>query len=187
MGEAKRRGSRDKRATEAKERAGGSLSRMAEWANLPVDEELYLYCSNVYSAAAHMSMPVENPESKRFQIDGFGTFAFSDIPVNRGMLAVTKELNERGVDHPMRFSMCWRIMHFGDVLAETERFANWMRPGEEPGAVEVAEALIRACAVARIDMSNDKGSFDMVDVARHATEIEARLDADDSTAASNLA
>ncbi|WP_233874603.1 TraB/GumN family protein [Paraburkholderia adhaesiva] len=179
MGEANRRGSREQRVVEAKERTMGSLSQMAEWVNLPVDENLYLFCSNLYSAAAHMSMPVENPESKELRIDGFGTVAFSDIPVNRGMLAVTNELNEQGVDQKTRFSTCWRIMHFGDVLGETERFAKWLRPGEEPGAIDVAEALIRACAIARIDMSNDKGSFDMDDVARHAAEIAVRLDAED--------
>lgn len=179
MGEAKRRGSRVQRVSEARGRKIDALSHMEEWVNLPVDEDLYLFCSNLYSAAAHMSMPVENPASKQLGIEGLATFAFSDIPVNRGMLAVTKELRDQGIAEPTRFSMCWRVMHFGDVLAERERFAKWIRPGEEPGAVAVAEALIRACAVARIDLSDDKGSFDMDDLARHAAEIEARLGDDD--------
>ncbi|WP_334037765.1 hypothetical protein [Burkholderia gladioli] len=185
MGEAKRRGRSEKRATKTKGPASASLSRMAEWANLSVDEDLYLYCSNLYVAAAHLSMPVENPGAKKLRIEGVGTLAFADLPINRGMLAVTKELSEQGVDQPLRFSMCWRIMHFGDVIAETERFANWIRPGTEQGEIEVAEALIRACATARIDMSNDKGSFDMDDVARLAAEIDARLEANESNVGSS--
>ncbi|MDN4572010.1 hypothetical protein DBB29_00745 [Pandoraea cepalis] len=181
MGEAKRRGSREQRASEAKDRSSASLAKIAEWVNARVDEDLYLYCHNLYAVAADMRMPVENPESRKVTVGEFGTIAFSDIPLNRGMLAVTKELEEQGMDHQTRFAMCWRIMHFGDLLAETDRLSKWIRPGEEPGALNVSEALIRACAHARIDIDEQNGSFDLDDLARRAMEIEARLDAEDSS------
>lgn len=79
MGEAKRRGRSEKRAMKTKGPASASLSRMAEWANLSVDEDLHLYCSNLYVAAAHLSMPVENPEAKKLRIEGVGTLAFPSI------------------------------------------------------------------------------------------------------------
>ncbi|MBC8641565.1 hypothetical protein IAG25_32600 [Caballeronia sp. EK] len=151
---------------------------MQEWANRPVDEDLFLFCTNLYTAAARMTMPVENPEARPITIEGMGTFAFKDIPMNRGMMAVTKELIDQGVDEPTRTSMCWRVMNFGDVLNEGERFARWFRAGDRPGAVSVAEALIRAGAVAKIDFSKESATFDMDDVARHAAQIEARLESE---------
>lgn len=59
MGEAKRRGNREQRLAQAK--AGGefSLSKMEEWVNLPVDEDLFLFCSNLYTAGAQMSMTMD--------------------------------------------------------------------------------------------------------------------------------
>jgi hypothetical protein len=175
MGEAKRRGSLQQRVEQAQDRDAALPSVMLERVNVPVDEELFIFCTNVYMAAASLTMPVENPETKKVHIEDVGTVAFSDIPMNRGMLAVTNELNEQGVDEVTRFSLCWRIMHFGDVLKETGRFARWIRPLDGVDSTDVADALIRACAHAKMRVDGS-GSFDMDDVSRYAEEIEARMD-----------
>lgn len=148
---------------------------MQEWVNTPVDEDLFLFCTNLYTAAARMTMPVENPEARSITLEGFGTFSFKDMPVNRGMTALMDELVQQGVNEPTRASMCWRVMNFGYILNESERFAHWFRPGDKEGAVAVAEALIRAGAVAKINFIKESATFDMDDVARHAVAIEARL------------
>lgn len=138
-----------------------------------VDPKLFTWCTNVYGAAAHLSMPVENPANKPiFQEDDGRVLAFSDIPLNRGMLAVMKELHERQVDDRQRMAMTMRIMHFGEVFqaAETQRF---IRPGDMEGQVEISEALIEACATARLTVDDGQIAFDIPDVARIAAEIDA--------------
>jgi len=180
MGEAKRRGSVEERKAHAEEQARSHLEKMVERVNLPVDEELFMYCSNLYSAAASLAMPVENPEEKKLYIEGMGNFGFKDMPMNRGMLAITKELREQGIAEDVRFSMGIRIMHFGQVLEARNRFAQWIRPKDEDGSVDVAEALIRACAIAKFQLTEGEMNFDLDDVELHASAIEKRLDAEDS-------
>lgn len=180
MGEAKKRGSAEDRKAFAKTEEHAKLEKMAEQVNLPVDEDLFLYCSNLYSAAASLAMPVENPEEKKIHIKDRGTFGFKDIPMNRGMLAITKELREQGIPENIRFSLGIRIMHFGQVLEARDRFRQWIRPRDEDDSIDVAEALIRACALARFNLTDDDLVFDLDDIGLHASAIEKRLDSEDS-------
>jgi len=136
----------------------------------PVDPELFLWCSNVYSAAAHLTTPVENPENRPvMEIEG-SVYSFSDLPINRGMLAVMKELRDRGVSESERMSFGARIMHFGEVL-QSKKLRKFMKEGDEPGALMVSEALIRACATARMSVIRNRIRFDISDVARIAERL----------------
>lgn len=182
MGEAKKRGTKEQRAKLRFDQELPSLDKMREYTNSPVDEDLFLFCSNLYSAAAQMTMPVENPAARPIIKSGGKTYSFSDIPMNRGMLAVMSELNEQNTTQVIKMSMSWRIMHFGDVLSETDRFSKWIRDTNEEGAMEVAESLIRACARANMVMTNEVASFDLDDVERLAVEITARLEAEEAGA-----
>lgn len=176
MGEAKRRGTKDQRVAEALDASEFNFYKTPE----SVDEDLFLYCSNIYSAAAQMSMPVENPASKPIFRDDKGTYSFSDIPMNRGCLAVNKELIEMGQPINVRHAMITRLMQFGDILKPNPLFAQWIKPGEAEDELNVAESLIRACAAAKIVISETSISFDMEDVARLSAEIEIRLDTQDN-------
>jgi hypothetical protein len=184
MGQARKRGNREQRIAQAKERESFSLSKMGKWVNEPVDEDLFLFCSNLYTAAAKMTMPVENPAAAQFAIEGMGTYSFTDTSFNRGLGAVAQELSEQGVDEATHFSVTYRLMMLGAVLRETELFSKWIRPGGESGQIEVAEALLRACARAKLNTDDESGMFDLADVARHATEIAARLE--DRSGAKNI-
>jgi hypothetical protein len=179
MGEAKRRGGSLERVQEARRRKEENRLVMERKVNVQVDEELFLFCSNLYSAAAQMTMPVENPENKRLMIDEYGEIAFRDTPMNRGMLAATKECREHGLSEDERFAMGMRVMHFGNVLEARERFAHWIKAGETSDSLNVGENLIRACAKARFVFTNTEMGFDLDDIERHAGEIEKRLAAED--------
>ena len=136
----------------------------------PVDPDLFLWCSNVYSAAAHLTMPVENPASRpAFAIEG-KVYSFSDLPVNRGMLAVMKELKDRSVPEEDRMAFATRLMHFGEVL-KSKNLQKFMKQGNEPGALMVSEALIRACATARMKVTRKRIGYDVSDVARIAQQL----------------
>ena len=147
-----------------------SLTGLAKSSTDPVDPELYLWCHGVYHAAAELSMPVENPEARALiQHDG-KTFALSDIPINRGMLAVMKELRERGLTEEQKMAVTCRLMHFGEVLKK-KRLQPFIKKGEQPGDLLVSEALIKACATAKVVATKKSFRFDEADVAKIAQEI----------------
>jgi len=85
-----------------------SLTELAKSSADLVDPDLFLWCQGIYYAAASLSMPVENPAAKPLFADGDKTYAFSDIPINRGMLAVMKELRERELSEEQRMAISWR-------------------------------------------------------------------------------
>lgn len=176
MGEAKKRGTASERILAAKSKDADQMAGMAETFNIQFDEDQYLYCLGVYQAAAGMSMPVENPENRKIRIKDYGTVAFTDQPMNRGLMAVSDELTDQGMPQRERMAMVSRIMHFGDIIQARDRFAHWFRPSSDEGACEIDEALIRAAAKARIVVSGDYMGFDLDDVEQRANEIAKRPD-----------
>lgn len=180
MGEAKRRGSKEDRIKEAHERDQLDLGKMAETLARPVDEELFLFCMQVYMAAAKMTMPVENPENRKVDIEGFGEIAFTDNSTNRGMMAVSNELADQGVDEATRIAVTFRVTQLGDLFRAKDRLSKWIRPADASGEVEISDALLRACASAKINFTPDRAGFDLEDLDRIATEIDARLEAEEA-------
>lgn len=173
MGEANRRGNKDQRIKASIEKKLALQTKMADNIRTPVNEDIFLFCSNIYTAAAQMTMPVENPESKPIvEFEGH-TYSFADTALNRGMIAVMKELREQKIPQEVSMAITWRLMHFGDVLRQVEKFSKWIKPVGEDGAFDVAESLIRACAGANMIVSNNSASYDYDDVERLADEIEA--------------
>lgn len=138
----------------------------------PVDPQLFLYCSGLYSAAAHLQMPVENPENRPIHFDDGTAIALTDIPVNRGMLAVTKELREQKVSEETKAAMVTRLLHFGEILDAKGALAEWIKPSDAEGALSVSEAVILACASARLIVENDHIRYDVEDVARIAKQYD---------------
>src|ERR1700759_1418890 len=124
MGDSKGRGNHEQRTDQAKEEYASR--GILEMANHPVDEEQVLFCSHIYHAAVSLKMPVQNPETRTFNLEG-QRFAFADLPFNRGMLAVIRELREQDADEKTLFAVCFRIMHFDNVLRERTRFQRWSR------------------------------------------------------------
>lgn len=148
-----------------------SLSELAKSCAEPVDPDLFLWCQGIYHAAASLSMPVENPAAKPLFSDGDKTYAFSDIPINRGMLAVMKELRERGLSEEQKMAISWRIMHFGDIFKHQNKLQAFIKNGDSPEELQVSEALIKACATERIITTKKNASYDINDVARIAQEL----------------
>ncbi len=139
-------------------------------ATAPVDPELFLWCSGIYQAAAGLSMPVENPGSRPLFTHNDKTYSLSDMPINRGMLAVMKELRERGVSQDEKMAITFRLMHFGEIF-NSELLRPFIKQSEEPESVMISEALIKACATAKLVHEGDNMFFDLQDVARIAQEL----------------
>ncbi|WP_104429743.1 hypothetical protein [Methylobacter tundripaludum] len=166
-----------------------SLTELAKFSADPVDPDLFLWCQGIYHAAASLSMPVENPAAKPLFTDGDKTYAFSDIPINRGMLAVMKELREPELSEELRepelseeqrMAISWRLMHFGDIFKHQEKLQAFIKNGDSPGELQVSEALIKACATARIITTKKNVRYDIDDVTRIAQELTDAEEKDES-------
>lgn len=141
----------------------------------PVDPKTFVFASNVYQAAARMTMPVENPGAKPLVQDEKGrTYSLSDIPMNRGMLAVVGQLREMKVDNPAAYTA--RLMHMGEIFQEKERFAEFFKPSDEDDSVMVSDALLMAAGVAKFIVNDKHMGFDLDDVLLHARRFEAEED-----------
>lgn len=148
----------------------GTLAEAVAASRLPVDPEFFLWCQGVYYVAATLAMPVQNPEYTRIPLDEEGGFVLRDIPINRGMLAVAKELRERNASQEATFAVMTRLMHFGEILHEGA-LAPFIKPAGDSGELAVSEALIKACATAQLVMINDRLRFDIDELARIAQQL----------------
>jgi hypothetical protein len=90
-----------------------------EWL-APVNAEQFKLCFSLMAAAASGQMTVPRPQPLR--IEGVGEFGLTNIPFNRGMLAVGKHLNDvypHGPDEPVPapfFAMTFRLTSFTDFI-----------------------------------------------------------------------
>ena len=148
----------------------GTLTEVAAASLLPVDPDLFLWCQSVYYAAATMAMPVQNPEYTRIPLNEKGGFVLKDMPINRGMLAVAKELRERKMPEETKMAMMTRLMHFGDILREAA-LAPFIKRTGDSDELSVSEAVIKACATAKLITINDHIRFDIDDLARIAHQL----------------
>jgi hypothetical protein len=171
MGEAKRRGSRERRIEQARDRA--RITGL-ELANHPVDEEQFLRYSAVFSAASDMTLPAAGTEQHPVRI-GSLSYALSDTPFNRGLMALYQQMRADGIDEKTRTAMGFRIASIRTVVRDPVCFERWVHEDpDNPAAVDIDDALLRACATAKYVIEDEDGLFDMADVARIASEIEAR-------------
>lgn len=128
----------------------------------PVDDALFLRCANVFAAYAKAQPPVAHEADITVDIPGFGRATFKNTPFNRGMMAVMEELFAIGAESDIRVAVTRRLMLMATLETEAGRLAPWVR------GAEVDEALIRACALARIETIGNDAAFDFDDVERLA-------------------
>jgi hypothetical protein len=113
---------------------------------------------------------VQNPEYTRIPLNEKGGFVLKDMPINRGMLAVAKELRERKASEETKMAMMTRLVHFGDILREAA-LAPFIKRTGDSYELSVSEAVIKACATAKPVSINDRIRFDIDDVARIAQQL----------------
>ena len=103
---------------------------------VPFDEFKYLF--QIFTAAADLSMPVESPSAYSFELDGAG-YVPTDIPINRGMLAIVKEASSTEV----YFSTAARIFELGRI-ADDKRFSKFVQVDEDGEVCAIGESLLYA-------------------------------------------
>lgn len=161
--------------------SGGKLDERlpsSELSTRAVPVDVWLAAVEVFQGAAEFKTPIENPEQYGITIDGV-RFAFTDGPMNRGLLAVRQLVNS---DPQLFIPIGVRCMSFGagiEAARRQPRFAPFFK--EETGADgswQVAESLIGAFAQAAFDAST--GAFDLDSVYLHSERLRAIEEAEDA-------
>ena len=127
---------------------------------LPVDPDLFNWCLGIYNSFANQ--PVIKIEGSKY--------TFTDIPLNRGMKAVTKELIDTNTPEKVRMSILTRIMILNEIFDEPELSA-FIKEGDIETEVLISPALIKACATATIKINKDTTKFDISDIANTAQRL----------------
>jgi len=150
MGEAKRRGSLQERKSQAEkiaEQMRGSFETFQQAMIRPVDVEKFVFLFDVFNMAASGQIPGVDPSENKIDIDGHGTVTFTNNPLNRGLKAVTDELQSMGLSgQGDKAPYVARFCELHSVLS-SDRFAKFMRKVD--GMVSVSGALVNALATAR--------------------------------------
>ncbi|MDR2219750.1 MAG: hypothetical protein LBE24_04125 [Methylobacillus sp.] len=134
----------------------------------PVDPDTFIFMLDVFQNAARMNMPTQNPETVKFDIDG-SVVSFTDIPMNRGLLEVALQLSEIGIDSKSGYLT--RIMHMYEIVGDRDKFLEFFKPGDDDESFMVSDVLLRAAAVAKFEVSENRMGFDLDDVLSHAQKL----------------
>lgn len=137
---------------------------------LPVDPENFLYLSQIYSLAAHGDIPSKLADDLPAHLDGEPVLRFTNIPENRGALAVRDEARDLGLSDDDLMPMLHRIMLHIDAVKRMDK-SQWIKPSDD-GGVMVAESFLKACAVCKFKKSGNTYLFDIEDLASHASNFD---------------
>lgn len=132
----------------------------------PVDPGTFKLMLEVYQAAASMAMPTRNPEDVKIGLDD-AVVSFTDSGLNRGMLEVSRQLQELGVQN--RQAYVGRLMCFDEILEAADRFGDLMQL-QDDGGYKISDHLLDAVAAAKFYASRERLGFDIDDVVRMARE-----------------
>lgn len=98
----------------------------------------------------------------------------TDIPINRGMMAVVGAMREHGDSDQALRATTMRLMHMDEIFEARDFFGHFFRPGTDgDDSIEVSEALLKAAAVARIEPMGEFARFDLADVLAYTQRFEA--------------
>lgn len=131
------------------------------------DPETFAFALGVYSAAFMGHSPNSHVPPPPPDATGY---SFADIPINRGMLAVMREMQH--LSHDDRTTLCARIMEVSQTVSmasEDERFSEhliWT-----PTHMNVSNSFINAMAVCKFKMSGDKCFADLDDIHERLSEM----------------
>jgi hypothetical protein len=140
----------------------GLAAHMDHILTVPVDPAVFEFAIPLFQAAASGAYP--DAHIKPAQPDDGPGFRLTNIPMNRGMLAVMKETKHLSQDE--REALVMRLMHFGDAFVAARadpRFAEHVKDGQDD-AVLVSDAFQRGVAVCAFKVTDDHVVPDMDDL-----------------------
>lgn len=140
----------------------GLAEHMDHILSVPVDPALFEFAIPLYQAAASGSYP--DAHIKPGEPGEEAGWRLTNIPMNRGMLAVMNETRHLSQDE--RQALVMRLMHLGDALSAAHadpRFAEHVKDGED-NVLLVSDVFQHGLAVCKFKVSNDFVVPDMDDL-----------------------
>src|ERR1700754_189479 len=122
-----------------------SLTKIAAQMAQPVPVDTFNFALTLYEQAARGTMPGSHLQGGPGPDDKPGGIYLTNIPINRGMMAVVRE--NRHLSDGMRQSLLMRLMHFGEMLEKAQadsRFNDHFKPADEEGAMMISGAFTHA-------------------------------------------
>lgn len=123
----------------------------------PVDPQEFKFCCALMNAGYSGQMPTDSPSKQSVDIEGVGVVSFTDIPMNRAMLAVKDHFREtrKGKGQDEFIPMAFRLMCFSDFLRlclkrKEPRLERFVQRGDGGKIIGVEETLLEAVATAKI-------------------------------------
>lgn len=139
----------------------------------PVDADRFLAMTQVFQAGARVPLAPRRGQG----------YHLTDIPMNRGMMAVVGAWREAGAPDAQLNATMSRLMSLGDIFEVPEYFGDYIRPGDgADDGIAVADVLLKAAALARLVDVKGCLRFDLADVLAHAQRIEAAENAEEGSA-----
>lgn len=148
---------------------GKSLSQMAARMDQAIPLDTFEFALTLYEQAARGTMPGYHLQGGPGPDDEPGGIYLTNIPINRGMMAVVRE--NRHLSDAVRQSLLMRLMHFGEMMEKAQadpRFDGHFKPSDEEGAMMISGAFIHAAAECKFVASNDNFGPDIDDLHRLA-------------------
>lgn len=146
------------------------IDKAMEGISQPIPFDTFNFALTLYEQAARGTMPGYHLKGGPGPDDPPGGLYLTNIPVNRGMMAVVRETKH--LTEEQRQGLLWRLMHFGQVYEAARndpRFDEHFKPSDEEGAVMVSGAFIRAAGEFRYLQTEEDIVPDMEDLFRLAT------------------
>lgn len=143
--------------------------KILEQLNRPIDKECFLYAVDIFQNAAALKMPSVNPQEKKLVFDD-STISFTDIPLNRGMLAVVDEMKEV-ISEEDRYSLLHRLLCIGDIIQWSE-ISDWLKKDEEdPENLQISQSLLYAIAECKINRQGKCVKSHLVELCKHYDQV----------------
>jgi hypothetical protein len=129
----------------------------------PVDPQRFMAMTQVFNEGA--MVPLKPHQGAGYHL--------TDIPMNRAMMAVFGACMESGAADAETEATMTRLMLMGQVVEARHLFGKYIRSGADGRTTDLHGALLKAVAVARIDLHGEHARFDLDDVLLHAQRFEA--------------
>lgn len=158
-----------KKSKRAKPKGKSLEKTMKDAIQQPVPTDVFQFCVELFQAAARRTYPeatIPRPDPDK------PGYYLTDIPINRGMLAVVKETRHLAKD--VQQSLLMRLMHFGemvDAASKDPRFDGHIKPGETADVTLVSSGIQDCYAACRFVLTGDHIAPDF----GHLAELVAAL------------
>ncbi len=121
----------------------------------PVDPELFFWCYGIYNSSPKLNMTTNTSANNPIFQVGDEMYDFADSGVNIAMRAVINELGNLNTSKEDRESTLFRVMSLG-MAAQEKPSSQIFEADGKPKTIVVSEALIKACATAKLLVEEDR-------------------------------